>query len=58
MSSMESDGTTNQFDSPDIVPEREFNQNCILTITELMYTVDTEWDNSHVLDERQRETDS
>ena len=58
MSSTESDGATNQFDSPDIVPEREFNKNCILKITELMDTEKTEWDNPHVLHEKERETDS
>lgn len=58
MSSTESDGATNQFDSPDIVPEREFKQNSILTITELMDTENTEWGNPHVLDEKERETDS
>ena len=58
MSSTESDVATNQFDSPEIVPEREFNQNCMLTITELMDTENMEWGNPHVLDEKEKETDS
>ena len=58
MSFCESDGATNQFDSRDIVPDREFNQNSILRITEVMETENTQWDNLHVLDEKDGETHS
>ena len=58
MSLTETDSASNQFDSRDIVPEREFNPNCILRITELMDTENMEWDNQHVLDEKERVTDS
>ena len=60
MSSCESDGSTNHFGSRDIVPEREFNQSCILKITELVDTENMEWDNPNVLelDKNDGETDS
>lgn len=58
MSSWENDGVSNQSDSQDIVPDREFNQNNILTFTELMDTENTAWDSPHVLDEKDGETDS
>ena len=58
MNSTECDGATNQFDSPDIVPERDFKQKSILAITELTDTENTEWVNPYVLDEKERKTDS
>ena len=58
MSSCDSDGSTNHFDSRDIVPKRESNQNCVLTITELVDTENTEWNNPPVLDEKDTEIDS
>ena len=59
MSPCESDGATNQFDNPDIVPEREFNQNRISArITEVMDIENTKWDNLHVSDEKGGETHS
>lgn len=56
MSPCESDGVTNQFDSSDIVPEREFNENRISRITEVVDTENTKWDDLHVLDEKDGET--
>ena len=58
MSSWENDGVSNQSYSQDIVPDREFNQNNVLTLTELMDPENTEWDSPHALDEKDEETDS